>query len=168
MNGGRLRATTLVLQSAEYHSRQLQPLAGQETLSPIVTVTGMPGSGSEVVAAEIARLIKAKLVNRDLIEALSIKLNRTVGEIQALEASFTSDMGKDAKGDAGSPWERYGAMDYSAELMGSIPTELYLESGPFDYLTKEEYLAGLNSVIRESVSGRARGAARIRRATLPS
>ena len=73
MNGSRLRATTLVLQSAEYHSRQLQPLAVQENMSPIVTVTGLPGSGSEVVAAEIARLIKAKLVDRNLIEALSDK-----------------------------------------------------------------------------------------------
>lgn len=151
MNGGRLRATTLVLQSAEYNSRWLQPLAGQETLSPIVTVTGMPGSGSEVVAAEIARLIKAKYVDRDLIEALSIKLDRTVGEIQALEASFTSIWARMLRAML-SPWERYGAMDYSAELMGSIPTELYLESGPFDYLTKEEYLAGLNSVIRESAA----------------
>ena len=151
MNGGRLRATTLVLQSAEYHSRQLQPLVGQETLSPIVTVTGMPGSGSEVVAAEIARLIKAKFVDRDLIEALSIKLDRTVGEIQALEGSFTSVWARILRAML-SPWERYGAMDYSAELMGSIPTELYLESESFDYLTKEEYLAGLNSMIRESLA----------------
>ena len=61
----------------------------------------MPGSGSEVVAAEIARLIKAKFVERDLIEALAIKLDRTVGEIQALEGSFTSSMGEDVEGDAG-------------------------------------------------------------------
>ena len=151
MNGGRLRATTLVLQSAEYHSRQLQPLVGQETLSPIVTVMGMPGSGSEVVAAEIARLIKAKFVDRDLIQVLSMELDRTVGEIQALEGSFTSVWARMLRAIL-SPWERYGAMDYSAELMGSTPTELYLESEPFDYLTKEEYLTGLNSVIRESVA----------------
>ena len=47
-------------------------------------------------------------------------------------------------------------MDYSAELMGSTPTELCLESESFDYLTKEEYLAGLNSVIRETVDRRTR------------
>ena len=151
MSGGRLRATTLVLQSAEYHSRQLQPLAVQENLSPIVTVTGMPGSGSEVVAAEIARLIKAKFVDRDLIEALSIKLGRSVGEIQALEASFTSIWARMLRAML-APWERYGAMDHSAELMGVIPTELYLDSEPLDYLTKEEYLVGLSSVIRESVA----------------
>ncbi len=151
MSGGRLRATTLVLQSAEYQSRQLQPLVGQETLSPIVTVTGMPGSGSEVVAAEIARLIKAKFVDRDLIEALSIKLGRSVGEIQGLEAAFTSIWTRMLRAML-APWERYGAMDHSAELMGVIATELYLDSEPLDYLTKEEYLVGLSSVIRESVA----------------
>ncbi len=151
MNGSRLRATTLVLQSAEYYSRQLQPLAVQENLSPIVTVTGLPGSGSEVVAAEIARLIKAKFVDRDLIDVLSTKLGRSVGEIQALEASFTSVWARMLRAML-APWERYGAMDHSAELMGVIPTELYLDSEPFDYLTKEEYLVGLNSVIRESVA----------------
>ena len=151
MNGGRLRATTLVLQSAEYYSRQLQPLAAQENLSPIVTVTGLPGSGSEVVAAEIARLIKAKFVDRDLIEVLSIKLGRSVGEIQALEASFTSVWARMLRAML-APWERYGALDHSAELMGVIPTELYLDYEPLDYLSKEEYLVGLNSVIRESVA----------------
>lgn len=151
MNGGRLRATTLVLQSAEYYSRQLQPISARETLSPIVTVTGLPGSGSEVVAAEIARLIKAKFVDRDIVEALSAKLDRTEGEILALEASYTSIWARMLRAML-APWERYGAMDYSADLIGGFPTEYYIETGPFDYLTKEEYLAGLKSVIRESVA----------------
>ena len=151
MSGGRLRATTLVLQSVEYHSRKLQPAAVQGTLSPIVTVTGMPGSGSEVVAAEIARLIKAKFVDRNIVEALSTWLDRTVGEIQALEASYTSTWARMLRAML-APWERYGAMDYSAELLGVIPTEYYVDSGPFDYLTKEEYRTGLKSVIRESVA----------------
>ena len=151
-SGDRLRATTLALQSAEYHSRKLQPAAAQGALSPIVTVTGLPGSGSEVVAAEIARLIKAKFVDGDIIiEALSDKLDHTAGEIEALEASYTSTWARMLRAML-APWERYGAMDYSAELMGVIPTEYYLDSGPFDYLTKEEYLTGLKSVIRESVA----------------
>ena len=151
MNGGRLRATTLVLQSAEYYSRQLQPLAARENLSPIVTVTGLPGSGSEVVAAEVARLIKARFADGKIVEALASKLNRTVGEIRALEASYTSIWARILRATL-APWERYGAMDYSAEMVGSFPVDYYLESEPFDYLTKEDYLVGLKSVIGDMVA----------------
>ncbi len=151
MNGARLRATTLVLQSAEYHSRQLQPLAAHENLSPIVTVTGLPGSGSEVVAAEVAKLIKARFTGGEIVEALALKLNRTVGEIRALEASYTSLWARTLRATL-APWERYGAMDYSAEMVGSFPVDYYSDSEPFDYLTKEDYLAGLRSVIGEMVA----------------
>ena len=151
MNGGGRRATTLALQSADYYSRKLPPIASQETLSPIVTVTGLPGSGSEVVAAEIARLIKAKFFDRNIVESLSERLDRSVGEIRALEASYTSVWARFLRAMI-APWERYGALDYSADYMGVFPAEYYLESEPFDFLTKEEYLTGLKSVIRESVA----------------
>ena len=150
MNGGRLRATTLVLQSADYHSRKLPPTMSQETLSPIVTVTGLPGSGSEVVGAEIARLIKAKFFDRNIVDSLSAQLDRSVGEIRALEASYTSIWARALRATL-APWERYGAMDYSAEFIGGLPSERYLDE-PIDYLTKDKYLAGLKSVIRELVS----------------
>ena len=152
MNGSRLRATTLVLQSADYYSRKLPPTASQESLSPIVTVTGLPGSGSEVVAAEIARLIKAKFFDRNIVETLSERLDRSVGEIRALEASYTSVWARFLRAMI-APWERYGALDYSADYMGVFPADYYLESEPFDFLTKDEYLTGLKSVIRESVAG---------------
>lgn len=151
MNGGRLRATTLVLQSEDYYSRKLSPTASQEGIAPIVTVTGLPGSGSEVVAAEIARLIKAKFLDRDIVESLSQRLDRSVGEIRALEGSYTSIWGRFLRAMI-APWERYGALDYSADYMGVIPAEYYLESEPFDFLTKEEYLTGMKSVILESAA----------------
>ncbi len=150
-DGGRLRTTTLALQSAEYHNRKMQPASAQGALSPIVTVTGLPGSGSENVASEIARLIKAKFVDRDIIEALSDKTDRTVGEIQALEASYTSVWARMLRAML-APWERYGAMDSSAEFIGAFPIQYDLTLEPFDYLTKEEYLTGLKSVIRELVA----------------
>ena len=151
MNGGRLRATTLVLHSEDYYSRKLSPTASQEGMAPIVTVTGLPGSGSEVVAAEVARLIKARFFDRNLVERLSESLDRSVGEIRALEASYTSIWGRFLRAMI-APWERYGALDYSADYMGVFPAEYYLESEPFDFLTKEEYLSGLNSVIQESAA----------------
>ncbi len=151
-DGGILRATTLALQAAEYHDRNTRSGVAQGDLSSIVTVTGLPGSGSENVAAEIARLIKAKSVDRDVItDALSAHLARSVGEIQALEASYTSIWARALRATL-APWERYGAMDYSAQIVGSFPAEYYLESEPFDYLTKEAYLTGLKKVIRELVA----------------
>ncbi len=147
-DGGRLRTTTLALQSAEYHSRKMQPASAPGDLSPVVTVTGLPGSGSENVAAEIARLTKAQFVNTEIVEALSAKLDHTVGEIEALESSYSSIWARMLRAML-APWERYGAMDYSAEFIGGFSSQYYMEAEQFDYLTKDEYLAGLKSVIRE-------------------
>ena len=148
MSGDRLRATTLVLQSAEYYSRQLRPLSARQNLSPVVTVTGLPGSGSDVVAAEVAKLIKAKLLDRNIVQDLASKLGRSVGEVQALESSYTSMWARALRATL-APWERYGAMDHSAEMVGSFAMGYYLEPEPFDYLSKEDYLAGLKSLIGE-------------------
>ncbi len=152
VNDDGLRATTLVLQSADYHSRKPQPAGNSQALSPIVTITGLPGSGSEIVAAEVARLIKAKLLDGEIIEALSNKLDRTVGEIRALEASYSSVWARILRATL-APWERYGAMDYSAELISAFPAEHYMDAPLLDYLSREDYLKGLRTVTRELVAG---------------
>ena len=60
-DGGELRTIIMELPASEYFDRKMEPQAigAARKPQPIVTVTGLPGSGSEHVAAEAARLLRA-------------------------------------------------------------------------------------------------------------
>ena len=149
-DGGELRTTIMALPASEYLDRKMEPQAAERTPQPIVTVTGLPGSGSEHVAAEIARLLRADTLDAGITDALCREIGRTRGEIEALEASFTSFWAS-ALRSALAPWERYGAIEASPEMFGSFPIVESSVELP-DYLTKEEYLDGLRSVFKSAAT----------------
>ena len=142
--GGALQTAIMTLPASDYRDRKLhiQPVDPQR--SPVVTVTGLPGSGSENVAAETARLMKAAAIDHQIDEDLALRLNRTVGEIEALEASYSSIWARLLKATL-EPWERYGAIDPYADFMLASTRTEYLEVP--DYLGKPEYLQGLKDVV---------------------
>ena len=148
-SGDSPKVAILALQAADYRDRKLQPRSGGRYAPPIVTVTGLPSSGSEHVAAETARLMRARFVDEQITEDLAIQLGRTVGEIASLEASYMSIWARLLRA-ALEPWERYGAIDGSTEYTGTLPRIDHI--GPPDYLTKEEYLKGLKSVLSSTVA----------------
>ena len=149
-DGGELRTTIMALPASEYLDRKMEPQSAERTPQPIVTVTGLPGSGSEHVAAEVARLLRADRLDAGITDALCRQIGRTRGEIESLEASFTSFWAS-ALRSALAPWERYGAIEASPEMFGSFPIVESSVELP-DYLTKEEYLDGLRSVFKSAAA----------------
>ena len=142
--GEELRTTILSLPASEYQDRKLEQRPPGQTIAPIVTVTGLPGSGAEHVARETARLMRADLFDGDLAERLAAQLDRTPGEIESLEASYSSFWARLMR-TALEPWERYGLIDNSPEMFGPFPIVGDQYDLP-DYLTREEYIEGLKTV----------------------
>jgi len=149
-DGGELRTTIMALPASEYLDREMEPQSAERTQQPIVTVTGLPGSGSEHVAAEVARLLRADRLDAGITDALCRQIGRTRDEIESLEASFTSFWAS-ALRSALAPWERYGAIEASPEMFGAFPIVESSVELP-DYLTKEEYLDGLRSVFKSAAA----------------
>ena len=143
-DGGELHTTILALPASEYNGRKLEPNSSVRTITPVVTVTGPPGSGAEHVAAETARLLRADFLDEEITEEVAKILDRTPGEIESLEASYSSFWARVLRASL-EPWERYGAVESSPEMFGVYPVITDQFDLP-DYLTKEEYLRGLGSV----------------------
>ena len=143
-DGGELRTTILALPASEYNDRKLEPNSSVRPITPVVTVTGPPGSGAEHVAAETSRLLRADFLDGEITEEVAKILDRTPGEIESLEASYSSFWARVLRASL-EPWERYGAVESSPEMFGPYPVITDQFDLP-DYLTKEEYLRGLGSV----------------------
>ncbi len=144
-----LRATILALSVHDYQDRRIGGRGGATTASPIITVTGLPGSGSEHVGAETARLLRATFCDDEIGKELCLTLDRTEGEVLSLETSYSSIWARMLSA-ALAPWERYGALESPTDFVGAIPLNDYPE--PYDYLSKEEYVAGLKSTISSLVA----------------
>ena len=142
--GGELRTAILSLPASDYQDRKLEPRSARKIVSPIVTVTGPPGSGREHVAAETARLLRANLLDEEITAEVAKVLDRTPGEIESLEASYTSLWARLLRASL-EPWERYGVLEASPEMFGAYPVAAD-QFEPPDYLTREEYMRGLGSV----------------------
>ncbi len=81
-----------------------------------------------------------------------VSLDRTPGEIESLEASYSSFWARVLRASL-EPWERYGAVESSPEMFGVYPVITDQFDLP-DYLTKEEYLRGLGSVFASASADR--------------
>ncbi len=151
-DGGELHTTILALPASEYNGRKLEPNSSVRTITPVVTVTGPPGSGAEHVAAETARLLRADFLDGEITEEVAKILDRTPGEIESLEASYSSFWARVLRASL-EPWERYGAVESSPEMFGVYPVITDQFDLP-DYLTREEYLRGLGSVFASASADR--------------
>ena len=150
--GEELRTTILALPASEYQDRKLEQRRPGKTVTPMVTVTGVPGSGAEHVAGETARLLRADHFDSDITNRIASQLDRTLGEIESLEASYSSFWARVFRASL-EPWERYGIVETSPEMFGPYPVaseEFYLP----DYLTKEEYLRGFGAVLASAPKDR--------------
>jgi cytidylate kinase len=111
---------------------------------PVVTVTGLPGSGSQHVAVEVARALNVELADDAITSDLCRMLKRTVGEFRALESSYRSTWSRVLRALL-APWEHYGVYDTGGDWLGPFPPPYYAD--PTGYLTKKEYTDGLRAVI---------------------
>jgi RimJ/RimL family protein N-acetyltransferase len=143
-DGTSIRAFRMSMASTAY--REHQGRVGRQSRGPVVTVTGLAGAGSEAVAAEVAQLTGARFVDDEIPKRMCQRLERSIGELEALEASYSSIRARILRFLV-APWESYGPFSMSPdELVTWTSIEFYL---PQEYLTKEQYLKGLKGVISE-------------------
>ena len=150
--GEELRTTILALPASEYQDRKLAQRPRGKIVTPIITVTGVPGSGVEHVARETARLLRANHFGSDLTDRIAEQLDRTPGEIESLEASYSSFWARILRASL-EPWERYGFIDSTSDMFGPYPVIAEQFDAP-DYLTKEEYIRGLCTVFSSAPKDR--------------
>ena len=87
-DGSVLSAYILTIDSRSYMKRQ--PAEERPRPSEVVTVTGLPGSRSEEVAYEVARMLGGRLVDSEIRDELLRRLKCSPAELEGFEASFRS------------------------------------------------------------------------------
>ncbi|MBM3933163.1 MAG: GNAT family N-acetyltransferase [SAR202 cluster bacterium] len=113
---------------------------------PVITVTGLPGTGSEEVGKEIAKMLSVRFMDGEISEALCQRLMCTAAELEAFEGSYRSfwsrimnsilvPMEWSATYDAG-------YQGFATEHMMDYTTVLQ------EHITKKSYLERLSRVIR--------------------
>ena len=112
--------------------------------SSVITITGLPGSGSELVGKEIARLTGRILIDDEIPKAMCQRLKRSIGEIKWLESNYQSWWSRLFR--ASIYWGCYGSHDSGFDLGGGWPP--HYGHALDDYLTKDQYLRALKGVIK--------------------
>ena len=113
----------------------------KEGSGTVVTITGLPASGSEIVGAEIARLTGLRLAGAEIPERMCRRLNCTTGELVAIEAMCQSFWARLLANVSAGPWDDAGFF-YRGQYW--FPT--YYSEVP-NTVTKEQYLEALRGVI---------------------
>ena len=87
-DGSVLNAYILTIDARSYMKRQ--PAEERPRPTEVVTVTGLPGSGSEQVAYEVASMLGSRLVDNEIRDELLRRLKCSAAELEGFEASFRS------------------------------------------------------------------------------
>ena len=143
-DGSTLHTCILAMDSREFKSRQSRD--GQRSAMPVVTIHGMPGSGSDLVGAEVAGLTGSRFLDDEILRRMCQHLRCSIGELQAIEDSCRSIWSRMLTTFL-APYERFGAFDVAYNWGGLWSASVYDEMP--DYLTKERYVGGLKSVVAE-------------------
>lgn len=142
---GEIDVAHMNVSSARYSAKDSRAHKEQE-LTPVVAITGLPGSESEALGQEIARLLDSELIGDEIKDPLSERLQCSRAELESFETSHKSF------------WMR---------LLASIvvPTEVttayesgyhaYVPSRPYEYdellhepLSKRQYVKKLRRIVR--------------------
>ena len=143
-DGTVLHGHILAMGARDFEARRTE--WDRATANPVVTVNGMPGSGSDTLGRDIAAVIGARFVDEEMSERMAQRLKRTVGELESLEAGVTSVWARLLTALL-APWERYGAIDATFEWGVAWPSGAYV--GPDQHLSREQYRHGLKGVVSE-------------------
>ena len=111
----------------------------------MVTVTGLAGSGSEVVGMEVARLMNGRFVDSEMDDRLSQRLRCSLGELESLETGYRSFWTRLARAVI-IPMEWSAANDVGYCQFRPEPMVDYeLQE---HHITEKQYLQGLSGVVR--------------------
>ena len=128
--GSYLHACILSMEASEYVARQ--PRRTDEAELPVITISGPPGSGSDVIGADIARIAGVRFVDGEIEEEMCKRLGCSSGELEAFEANCHSWVGRLLNAFQG-PWEQYSAYDGLYDGYGFKPL-----SDHFEYYEPQE------------------------------
>ncbi len=120
----------------------------REGEAPVITVTGPPGAGSELVAVQAARSLDARCLNDEIETRTCQRLRCSPGELRSLRGSYRSAWRKFI-GDVVASFGRYPAAEDAFYGSGVLATEISA-AGQYDNLTRERYLVTLRGVIAEA------------------
>ena len=142
---GEIDVAHMNVSSARYSAKDSRAHKEQE-LTPVVAITGLPGSESEALGREIARLLDSEFIGDEIKDLLSERLQCSRAELESFETSHKSF------------WMR---------LLASVvvPTEVttayesgyhaYVPSRPYEYdellhepLSKRQYVKKLRRIVR--------------------
>ena len=142
---GEIDVAHMTVSSARYSARESRAHKEQEP-TPVVAIAGLPGSESEALGQEIARLLDSEFIGDEIKDPLSERLQCSRAELDSFESSHKSF------------WMR---------LLASIvvPTEVttayesgyhaYVPSRPYEYdellnepLSKRRYVKKLRRIVR--------------------
>ena len=111
---------------------------------PVITISGLPGSGSEVVGLEVARLLGSRYVDDEITERLRRRLRCSLGELRSLEQSTLSLWSRLLRAIAiPVAWQATSDIGFHP-LMSDPIADFGLAE---DQITRERYLEGLSTVI---------------------
>lgn len=145
-DGTPLNARVLAINSGSFAAEQSR--RKREGAAPVITVTGPPGAGSELVAVQAARSLDARYLNDEIETRTCRRLRCSPGELRSLRGSYRSAWRK-FLGDVVASFGRYPAAEDAFYGSGVLVTDIGA-AGQYDYLTRERYLAALRGVIAEA------------------
>ena len=148
-DGTTLNACILSMNAVDFRARESRGSPGRQTTT-VVTVTGLPGSGSEIVGEEIARLTGRRFIDDEIPTRMCQILGRTPGELKAIEESCLSVWSRLLRAYL-APYEHHGfaAGGIGYDWVAAWPWPAVDELEQEGYLTKERYLYDLRQVVSE-------------------
>jgi RimJ/RimL family protein N-acetyltransferase len=141
-DGTALNACILEIDTRSYLVRRSAEEQAPEPV-PVLTITGLPGSGSEAIGAEIARLLNCRVVDEEMVDLLCRRLRCSPGEVEGFKAGHRSFWGRMLSAIV-VPMEWSATYDVGYHVFRPEPDHEVLQ----DQLTKVRYLEGLQGVIR--------------------
>ena len=143
-DGTALQACILTISIREFMARQTW--SGVPPQLPVVAITGMPWSGSELIGAEVARMIEGRFIDHEIDEEACERLKRTMGEVHSLQMNYESIWGRMFQAML-RPYEMGGNFGAGHDAMAMWPSV----DGrmPPENLTKEKYLETLRRIVSE-------------------
>jgi cytidylate kinase/RimJ/RimL family protein N-acetyltransferase len=146
-DGTALTASILAIDAISYQFRR--PADEQATEpAPVITITGLPGSGSEDIGAEIAKLLNGRHVDEEMLDLLCRRLRCSPGEIEGFETGHRSFWGRMFNSIV-VPMEWSATYDVGYHMFRPEQDHEILQ----DQLTKERYAEGLKGIVRKLCAG---------------
>ena len=113
--------------------------------APVITIAGLPGSGSEAIGREAARLLGARFVDAEITDRVSQRLGCTTGDVVELEERYQSKWSRLLHSQAvPTYWGAGYEFDYLHYRSHVHDREMFRAS-----LTERQYLEALERVTRE-------------------